>query len=73
MEGGQSTENFDPRGDGDDYGGGSEVGASIYIYADREHVVGSNDEAEGPDAKYGVDYSKGAERFWFGGGVGYNM
>lgn len=73
MKGGQSAENFDPRGDGNNHSGGSEVGTRIYVHSDREHVVGSYDKPEEANCYHGSDHAHVAEGLFFTGVVGYDM
>ena len=39
--GGESAEDFNSSGNGNDYGGGGKVCTGVYIYAYREDVMGS--------------------------------
>ena len=61
MQPGQSWEDFDTCGDGDDHRCGSEVRTSIHIYAYREYMMGSYYEAQQGDCSYGIDHAEGSE------------
>lgn len=73
MECGESTENFYPGRDGNNYCGGSEVGPGVYVYSDCKHVVGSYNEAKEADSHYCSDHSYVTKWFFFARVVSYNM
>lgn len=73
MEGGESAKHFNPCGDGNDYSSGGKVGPSVYVYSYCKYMVGSDNKAKGPDAKYSINYSEGSKRFWLSRGVGNNV
>lgn len=73
MKGSQPTKDFDPGGDGNDYGGRGEVGSCVDIHAYCKYVVGSNNKPKKPDCYYGSDYSHVAKGLFLTGVVGDNM
>lgn len=73
MQGCESAKHFYTGGDGDNYCGGCKVGSCVYVYANCEHVMGSNNEPQKADGHYGSDHAHVAERFFFASIVGNNV
>lgn len=57
MEGCDSTKNFYPSWDGNNYSSGGKVSTGVYVYSNREHVVAPYDEAQEPNREYSINYS----------------
>lgn len=73
MKGCESAKDFYTRGDCDNYCGRRKVSSGVDVYSDREHMVGSDDEAQKANGHYGSHHTHVAERLFLAGIVCNDM